>query len=40
MIGNEQKGFLQKRYIGENVRTVYDLMEYLNTKDQRVCCYY
>ena len=34
IIGNEQKGFLKNRYIGENIRTVYDLMEYLETKDQ------
>ena len=27
IIGNEQKGFLKKRYIGENIRTVYDLMQ-------------
>ena len=34
IIGNEQKGFLKRRYIGENIRTVYDLMEYLETKNQ------
>ena len=34
IIGNEQKGFLGQRYIGENIRTVYDLMEYLDNKDK------
>ena len=34
IIGNEQKGFLKNRYIGENIRTVYDLMEYLETSNK------
>ena len=34
IIGNEQKGFLKQCYIGENIRTVYGLMEYLETKNQ------
>ena len=34
IIGNEQKGFLKRRCIGENIRTVYDLMEYFETKNQ------
>ena len=34
IIGNEQKGFLGQRYIGENIQTVYDLMEYLENKDK------
>ncbi len=28
------KGFLKERFIGENTRLVYDIMEYLNTKEQ------
>ena len=34
IIGNEQKGFLKRRYFGKNIRPVYDLMEYLETKNQ------
>ena len=30
----EHKGFLKNRYIGENIRTVYDLMEYLETSNK------
>ena len=34
IIGNEQKGFLKRRYTCENIRTVYGLMEYPETKNQ------
>ena len=34
IIGNEQKGFLKKHYIGENIRTVYDLMQYLDDQNK------
>ena len=34
IIGNEQKGFLKNRYIGENIRTVYDLMQYLEDENK------
>ena len=34
IIGNEQKGFLKNRYIGENIRTVYDLMEHLEISNR------
>ena len=34
IIGNEQKGFLKNRYIGENIRTVYDLMQYLEDENR------
>ena len=30
IISSEQKGFLKGRYIGENIRTVYDLMDFLS----------
>ena len=30
----EQKGFLKNRYIGENIRTLYDVIQYLNEKQK------
>ena len=35
IIGNDQKGFLKNRYIGENIRTVYDTLSY--TKNKNIC---
>ena len=32
IINQEQKGFLKKRYTGENIRTLYDTMQYLEEK--------
>ena len=32
IISEDQKGFLKNRYIGENIRSVYDIMEYLDKK--------
>ena len=34
IISNEQKGFLKSRYIGENIRTIYDVMEYLQQNNK------
>ena len=34
IISMEQKGFLENRYIGENIRTLYDIMQYLNEKQK------
>ena len=34
IISNEQKGFLKNRYIGENIRTIYDVIEYLEQKNK------
>ena len=34
IISMEQKGFLENRYIGENIRTLYDVMQYLNEKEK------
>ena len=33
IISSEQKGFLKTRYIGENIRTVYDLIHYLEKQN-------
>ncbi len=33
LINENQKGFLKNRYIGENTRLVYDVMQYMDEKD-------
>ena len=33
IIGQTQKGFLKERFIGENTRLVYDIMDYLNSNN-------
>jgi len=35
IIGHEQKGFLEGRYIGESTRMVYDIMHYLEAKKRK-----
>lgn len=35
VISSTQKGFLKGRYIGENTRLVYDIIQYLENTDQR-----
>ena len=32
LIENDQKGFVKDRYIGENIRTVFDCIEYIKSK--------
>ena len=32
LIKNDQKGFVRDRYIGENIRTVFDCIEYIKSK--------
>ena len=32
LIGNDQKGFIKDRYIGENIRTVFDGVKYIKDK--------
>ena len=32
IIQSEQKGFLRNRYIGENIRTIADSLEYIRRK--------
>ena len=34
IISMEQKGFLKNRYIGENIRTLYDVIQYLIEKQK------
>ena len=34
LINNDQKGFISGRYIGENIRTVYDIL--FETKQQNI----
>ena len=35
VIGDTQKGFLKNRYIGENIRLVYDIMSELNVQNRK-----
>ena len=34
LIGNDQKGFISGRYIGENIRTIYDIL--FESKQQHI----
>ena len=34
LINNSQTGFLKGRYIGENIRTIFEVIEYLNDEDK------
>ena len=33
MINEDQTGFMANRYIGDNIRLIYDLISYLNKKN-------
>ena len=34
LIDDDQTGFISRRYMGDNVRLIYDLINYLNTKNK------
>ena len=37
---DDQTGFISNRYMGDNVRSIYDLINYLNKKERSLdCCY-
>ena len=38
IIHEDQKGFMKGRYIGENIRLLYDVMQYAETNKQTKKC--
>ena len=39
LINEDQSGFILDRYIGDNIRLIYDLINYLNSKKNSLVCF-